>query len=307
MSTVKTFTLSACNQLFHIAITTIRPATTTCPYNISIMWDYLGLSKRGASSTPTKPSGAKRALPATWYHSPAMYDLERRAIFSKRWILITHKLRFQKAGDYIAFNQAGFPFFLVMDREGDINGFHNICRHRAFPVVAKGAGTAAILSCKYHGWSYGFKGNLAKAPRFDTVPDFDKAQHSLFPIHVHVDGMGFIYVNLEAGEASVPWSADFEGLDTQPRLVAYDLMRDYQFDHTWDMDGDYNWKTLADNYNECYHCPTGHPGVAGVSDLSSYRVETVGGQIVHYNKNKSDSSMELASQYLFPNACFTVT
>lgn len=271
------------------------------------MWDYLGLSKRGAGSTTTKPSDAKRALPATWYHSPAMYDLERRAIFSKRWILITHKLRFQKAGDYIAFSQAGFPFFLVMDREGNINGFHNICRHRAFPVVAEGAGTTAILSCKYHGWSYGFKGNLAKAPRFDTVPDFDKAQHSLFPIHVHVDGMGFIYVNLEAGEASVPWSADFEGLDTQPRLVAYDLMRDYQFDHTWDMDGDYNWKTLADNYNECYHCPTGHPGVAGVSDLASYRVETVGGQIVHYNKNKSDSSMELASQYLFPNACFTVT
>lgn len=272
------------------------------------MWDYLGLSKRGTgAAVDTKPSEAKRALPATWYHSPAMYDLERRAIFSKRWILITHKLRFQNAGDYVAFNQAGFPFFLVMDREGNINGFHNICRHRAFPVITEGAGTAAILSCNYHGWSYGFKGNLAKAPRFDSVQDFDKTQHGLFPIHVHIDGMGFIYVNFEAGEASIPWSADFEGLDTQPRLVKYDLMRDYQFDHTWAMDGDYNWKALADNYNECYHCATSHPGVVMVSDLASYRVETVGGQIVHYNKNTSDSSMAVASQYLFPNACFTVT
>ena len=277
---------------------------------IIIMWGYLGMSKgeNGAQSAAPKASDAKRALPASWYHTPAMYELERRAIFSKRWILITHKIRFQKAGDYISFTQAGFPFFLVMDREGQVNGFHNICRHRAFPIVSEGHGHASILSCKYHGWSYGFKGNLDKAPRFDTVPHFDKTQHNLFPIHTHVDGRGFIWVNLEAGsEPSVPWSADFEGLDTQPRLVAYDLMNDYQFDHTWEMDGDYNWKTLADNYNECYHCPTGHPGVVGVSDLASYRVETMGGQIVHYNKNKSDSSMELASQYVFPNACFTVT
>ncbi|KAH6692486.1 rieske family domain-containing protein [Plectosphaerella plurivora] len=273
------------------------------------MWSYLGLSKGGDGANSAAASEAKRALPASWYHSPAMYELERRAIFSKRWILITHKIRFQKAGDYISFTQAGFPFFLIMDRDGQVNGFHNICRHRAFPIVpGSGHGNAPILSCKYHGWSYGFKGNLAKAPRFDTVPDFDKTQHNLFPVHTHVDGRGFIWVNLEAGpEPSIPWSADFEGLDTQPRLVAYDLFNDYQFDHTWEMDGDYNWKTLADNYNECYHCPTGHPGVLAVSDLTSYRVETVGGQIVHYNKNKSDSAMELASQYVFPNACFTVT
>ena len=24
---------------------------------------------------------------------------------------------------------------------------------------------------------------------------------------------------------------------------------DYSFDHTWEMEGEYNWKILADNYN----------------------------------------------------------
>jgi phenylpropionate dioxygenase-like ring-hydroxylating dioxygenase large terminal subunit len=122
-----------------------------------------------------------------------MYQLERRAIFSKHWILLTHSSRFKKAGDYLSFTVANF-FFLIQDRDGNINSFHNICRHRAFPVIRERSGTTSILSCKYHGWSYGLKGNLSKAPRFDTetVPNFDKTQHSLFPVHVHVDKAGFI-------------------------------------------------------------------------------------------------------------------
>ncbi|KAI8687446.1 Choline monooxygenase, chloroplastic [Fusarium sp. Ph1] len=266
----------------------------------------------GVKSTPQKDSSSHdepRALPASWYRSAAMYELERRAIFSRKWILLTHKLRFKKAGDYVSFTEAGFSFFLVMDRDGQINAFHNVCRHRAFPIVTQGCGNAAILSCKYHGWSYGFKGNLAKAPRFETVPDFDKTKHNLLPVNLRIDAKGFIWINLEAGKPSIAWEEDFDGVDTQERLAPYDLMNDYHYDHTWTMEGDYNWKTLADNYNECYHCPTGHPGVNAVSNLAAYRVETKGGHIQHFNQNKdeTDTTMQVASSFLFPNACFTVT
>ena len=30
---------------------------------------------------------------------------------------------------------AGYNFFLITDRDGNINAFHKVCRHRAFPVV----------------------------------------------------------------------------------------------------------------------------------------------------------------------------
>jgi phenylpropionate dioxygenase-like ring-hydroxylating dioxygenase large terminal subunit len=116
-----------------------------------------------------------------------MYQLERRAIFSKRWMLLTHCKRFAKAGDYLSFIIADFSFFLVRDRDGDISGFHNICRHRAYPVVQAREGTASILTCRCHCWSYGLRGNLAKAPRFETIPDFDKSANGLLPIHVHID------------------------------------------------------------------------------------------------------------------------
>lgn len=172
------------------------------------------------------------------------------------------------------------------------------------------SGKAAVLSCKYHGWSYGFKGNLAKAPKFDAIAGFDKSQHSLFSIHVHVDKLGFVYVNMDANEKpEFSWETDFEGVDTQERLEVFNLERDYRYDHQWHMVGDYNWKTLADNYNECYHCATGHPAVANVIDLQSYNIEAKKSYIIHYGptKDPEEGTYRVASQFCLPNASFTIT
>lgn len=69
-------------------------------------------------------------------------------------------------------------------------------------------------------------------------------------MHVHVDNLGFVWVNLDANDTpSVPWEQDFATVDFQPRLLKFDMDK-YHFDHQWEMTGDYNWKVLADNYNE---------------------------------------------------------
>jgi nitrite reductase/ring-hydroxylating ferredoxin subunit len=121
---------------------------TSTPCVPKIMSSWFGLGRKAESLGTSAPV---RALPATWYHSPAMYELERRAVFSKKWILVSHKLRFVNAGDFVCITEAGFPFFLIKDRVGNINAFHNVCRHRAYPVIEKGSGTASVLACKYHG------------------------------------------------------------------------------------------------------------------------------------------------------------
>lgn len=271
------------------------------------MFRLFGLGGGGDGTLDTTKTPPERGLPSSWYRSPAMYELERRAIFSQRWLLLTHKLRFTKPGDYLSYNIAGFSFFLIQDRDGNINGFHNICRHRAYPIVEKSCGTASVLSCKYHGWSYSYKGNLAKAPRFDTVPDFDKSQHGLLPVHVRIDAAGFVWANLEAGEPSVPWSSDFAGVDT--RIHDTFDFSGYSFDHRWDMDLDANWKGVIENYNECYHCPTSHPLIAGVSDLTKYAVEPKAGAFEHtiVNKETSDGQFRRSIIYLYPLTSITVT
>lgn len=252
-----------------------------------------------------------RGLPASWYRTPELYELERRAIFSKYWMLVTHKNRFLTPGDFVRITEAGFPVILCMNREGKINGFHNICRHRGFPLLHTDSGNAKILSCKYHGWSYGMNGKLAKAPEFNEFSDFHKEDNNLFPVHVHIDKLGFVWINLESTEVpSIAWNDVFEGVDSRTIYEAFKF-DEYDFDHTWSMQGNYNWKTLGDNYNECLHCKTAHPDTSALVEISAYRVEGHKGSLQHYNERQdrgfNDGQIQISSTYYFPNACMTVS
>lgn len=269
------------------------------------MWRLFSSSR--SSDTPSKPDPS-RGLAASWYRSPDLNQLERRAIFHRRWILVTHSLRFSKQGDYLLFEIAGLSFFLVKDRDGNINGFHNLCRHRAYPIVESQSGTASILSCSYHGWSYSLKGKLSKAPRFDNVEGFDKAQHSLLPVNVFTDSVGFVYVNLQAGEPDVKWEEHFDGVHDQGRMKEFDFRTDFKFDHYWEQHLNSNWKGIVENFNECYHCATSHPLIAGVSDLTKYRVEPTKGRMEHVivNKDQEDGQFKRSIIYFYPATSVSV-
>jgi phenylpropionate dioxygenase-like ring-hydroxylating dioxygenase large terminal subunit len=288
-----------------------------------------------ANSEKEKPV---RALPASWYTSPAMYEMERRAIFSRRWLFMTHSSRVKNTGDWLRYNVAGYDFIITKDRQGNINAFHNVCRHRAHPVVDKEeeSGNAKILACRYHGWSYGLNGKLAKAPGYQDL-DFDKDQNSLFAIHTKVDRNGFIWVNMDAQDPpEVPFEEHFEDVDIQQRYVDSSInFNDYELDHTYEIDGEsslstfhhnihsrmmgetdfmhkgpFNWKILADNFNECYHCPTTHPDVPSFLNLETFDSDLKDGHIQHYCKPTEEqvkAGVVTHSTYLFPNASMSVS
>jgi phenylpropionate dioxygenase-like ring-hydroxylating dioxygenase large terminal subunit len=257
---------------------------------MSILKSYLGLG--GTETSPAVDNSyPARALPASWYSSTEMYELERRAIFSRKWLLTTHRLRFPNTGDWLKYKIAGYAFILVKDREGNVNAFHNICRHRAFPVVTEEGGTSRIFSCQYHGWSYGLNGKLAKAPGYQELEGFDKSKNGLLPIHVHVDKNGFIWLNLDADDKpEISWDDDFEGIDMQPRFEGFDS-EDYDFDHAWESTGDYNWKVLADNYNENHQ----HHPIPFHVDAKTSTTEAIA------------KGLRDASSYYFPNASMIVS
>jgi len=127
---------------------------------------------------------------------------------------------------------------------------------------------------------------------------------------VHLDRNGFVWVNLDASETpEVAWKDDFEGVDEQPRFEHYNF-EEYQFDHTWDMEGEFNWKILADNYNECYHCQVAHPDIPTIADLNSYYVKTKDGHIQHYGAPRQDQiekGFRIATTYFWPNASFNIS
>ncbi|KAF2012421.1 ISP domain-containing protein [Aaosphaeria arxii CBS 175.79] len=269
---------------------------------------YVGLG----SQTPIEPpqKTAIRALPGNWYTSEDMYQLERRAIFSRRWLILTHKSRLPNPGDWLRYKCAGYDFIVAKDRSGEIHAYHNVCRHRAYPIVEQDSGNAKIFSCKYHGWSYGLKGNLAKAPGYQDLQGFDKSKNSLFPIHVRLDVNGFVWINMDSKEVpEVTWEEQFDNVDKQERYKEFNF-DDYDFNHSWTMEGNFNWKILADNFNECYHCKTTHPDLPDIANLETYDVHVKADHIQHdpqTSEAQRAAGLGINSTYYFPYASMTVS
>jgi nitrite reductase/ring-hydroxylating ferredoxin subunit len=173
-------------------------------------------------------------MPDGWFTSLDLFELERRSIFSKTWLLTTHISHFRKPGDYQTFNIASYAIFLIQGKDGILRGFHNVCRHRAYTVTRKPAGSSLVLGCKYHGWSYDTKGALVKAPHFDNVPGFDKASNSLFEVGVKTDDKGLVWVRLSGADEEDPEEIPSFSIDGISKR-SFALM-------TLESEGAVNWK-----------------------------------------------------------------
>jgi phenylpropionate dioxygenase-like ring-hydroxylating dioxygenase large terminal subunit len=250
---------------------------------MSSLLNYFGFGVGKTTLPVDTDKKAVRALPASWYISQAMFDLERRAIFSRRWIMITHQVRLKQSGDYLRYDCAGFQFILYRDDFGNVSGIHNICGESELPIVTE------------------LKGKLNLA-----------GVSVIYPIHIHVDYNGFIWVNLDGADTpEVPWEEDFGGVDTQERFQGFSMNTDYEFDHEWEMTGDYNWKILADNYNECYHCATTHPDLKEMADLETYSVTPQDGYILHNVRGRpggaGEEGFKVHPTYYYPSTSMNVS
>jgi nitrite reductase/ring-hydroxylating ferredoxin subunit len=143
---------------------------------------------------------------------------------------------FPKPGSYITLEHpAGYSIFLVRGKDGIIRAFHNVCRHRAYPVIStKTYGCTPVLGCRYHGWSYNLKGKLVKAPKFEDIKGFDKESNSLFEIGVEVSEHGVVSVNTSGR----PPMRQPVVLGDPARYVV----------ETWSQEGSFNWK-IAGMFN----------------------------------------------------------
>ncbi|KAL2811804.1 Rieske [2Fe-2S] iron-sulfur domain-containing protein [Aspergillus granulosus] len=139
-------------------------------------------------------------FPANWLTGKQLFDLERRALFSKQWIPLSHTAHFLTPGSYQTLSIANYSLILVRGKDSVIRGFHNVCRHRAYPVTSREFGCSTVLRCRYHGWSYNAKGELVSAPHFGDVEGFKRAENGLFEVRIAVDGKsGVVWGCLDVG------------------------------------------------------------------------------------------------------------
>ncbi|KAH7147501.1 Rieske [2Fe-2S] iron-sulfur domain-containing protein [Fusarium sp. MPI-SDFR-AT-0072] len=196
-------------------------------------------------------------LPEGWWSDPARFQLEQRAIFSQTWICVSHRGRFRSPGDYVVHDAAGFRILMISGKDMVVRSFHNVCRHRAFPVARKQSGSATVLGCRYHGWSYNTEGKLIKAPHFDNLPGFDKNQNNLFEIYTKQDSRGFLHINVsrDEGVPAIPTSTGLETGKLEKHGPDTPLLDSIEFS------GKFNWKVILNR-----PCATSHPTESSFTD-----------------------------------------
>jgi choline monooxygenase len=205
-------------------------------------------------------------LPASAYHDPAVYEAERHAIFAREWQLVGLRNDLRDAGDYVAHEVAGWRVFVVVAPDGTLRGFHNVCRHRAGPLVTEPSGTCANLVCQYHGWSYDFDGALLAARDFGNADGFDPAEYGLLAVRV-AEWRGLVFVHLQPDGPAL--HDQLGSLFTECTELPMETLA---YSHRVVHELAVNWKTYTDNYGEGYHIPLVHPELNRDLSAKQYRV-----------------------------------
>ena len=187
------------------------------------------------------------------YASDATWQAERRTVFAATWQYVGDARKLTLTGDHLAASFAGYRVIGVRQADGSLEGFHNICRHRAAPVIeTDGYGRSAVLTCPYHRWAYGLDGGLRTTPEFGEVAGFRCEDHGLLGVHVDV-WREHIFVHL--GDEPKPLE---KALIDMPGLVGDRPLERCTLYDSWFIDFDANWKVYLENYVEGYHVPSVH-------------------------------------------------
>jgi phenylpropionate dioxygenase-like ring-hydroxylating dioxygenase large terminal subunit len=102
------------------------------------------------------------------YQNKAFHAIEKKRIYGRSWVAIGKVDDLRHPGDTITATVGGQPVFVARDKEGNLNGFLNVCRHRGSKLILKD-GRYPVVSCPYHRWGYALDGRLLATPLWNTV------------------------------------------------------------------------------------------------------------------------------------------
>ncbi|MEM7226419.1 MAG: aromatic ring-hydroxylating dioxygenase subunit alpha [Pseudomonadota bacterium] len=210
-----------------------------------------GLRDRLAAVLP--PIETAPSLPFEVYSDEAVLRWEQAAIFRRAWIGLGRADQWANPGAYSALEVAGVPVIVLRDKQGTLRAFANACRHRG-TLLLEGSGSAAVITCPFHRWTYGLDGRLRGAPDMDQVPCFDKADYGLVPFRLETrDGFAFLCFDAQAPSLD-RWLGDFSALHAPWSLG--DMVSTFHRE----LEVACNWKTFLEVFSEYYHLPYVHGG-----------------------------------------------
>ena len=211
------------------------------------------------------------SINARCYQDPKFLQLDREQIFHRTWQFLCHESKLRESGSYVTADIQGQSIFASRDNNGELRAFYNVCRHRGHELLS-GEGKKSLIVCPYHAWCYHLDGSLKAARRSEFLKGFDPSMVHLQPIRIEVF-CHLVFVNLDMD--AVPLTKQSENLGGEIMAYAPDLPN-LKFAHRLTYHIKANWKSVVDNFLECYHCPVAHKDFCTLVDMDTYKVKTHG-------------------------------
>lgn len=233
---------------------------------IGLLEELLGLRREKSAflDEAVQRSAADR------YTDDALFAEECARIFRTTPLAVAHISEMAEDGAFLRCDVAGAPIILTRDREGEIHGFYNICRHRGARLVDADRGCRHRFTCPYHAWTWDNTGRLIGVPhQAQGFPDLEKADHGLKRVSVAVR-FGWVWVQLD-GEMDIdaflaPVADDLAWLGMEDHVVHASDTQEWRA----------NWKIIAEGGLESYHFRVAHAKTVGGlfhDNLSSYQMK----------------------------------
>jgi glycine betaine catabolism A len=230
-------------------------------------------------------SELQAALPREMYVDPASWLIERDSVLAREWTCLGRRddLGLADVQRAAVVEVWGESVIVTSDADNTLHAAYNVCRHRGSQLLPTEPGSpptscgVAALRCPYHSWTYALDGSLLKAPHTEGL---DRSKFGLRPVAVD-EWAGFVFVRL------VSTSSTTEGPPIEPppvepppvepppvelaettlastlerpsRMLANYRIGELVTGAAYSYEVAANWKVIAENYNECYHCGPVHP------------------------------------------------
>ena len=217
--------------------------------------DFLSPEQRQALERPT---GDASGLPGKVYSDPEFLDLERRTLFRTTWVATAVSSQIPDPGDVLPVDVVGWAIILVRGSRGEINAFHNVCRHRNATIINAPSKKLAALRCPWHGWTYALDGSFKGSPEFGGVGIHETdtscpSQLGLVPIRT-AQWFDIVFINVD-GEAP-PLNTYLSRFLKRFDGVGFDTLAHMG---SWESSYPCNWKLAVESGIEDYHLPFLHP------------------------------------------------
>jgi phenylpropionate dioxygenase-like ring-hydroxylating dioxygenase large terminal subunit len=190
---------------------------------------------------------------ASLYTDPQVFADEMERIFHRGWVFVAHESEIPRPGDYVTRHVGTEPVIMVRGNDSSVSVLINRCRHRGTMVCPAERGSARTLTCPYHGWTYGLRGELLGVPYPGGYAGFDKSTNGLARAPRVAAYRGFVFASLSTEGISLA-----EHLGSATRLIdrSCDLspVGEVELTAGWVKHrGAANWKMLPENDSDGYH------------------------------------------------------